>query len=256
MDKSERLRLGEVRAAFRAVGECRELGHDPDAWPAHLLTRLPGLTGAHMLVVGEMVFRGPRPVPVRMAHTGWPFARAMEYWSNWCYQDDAPDHPGMVAFAARPRPRGTATRQELVPDRDWDVSPYVNEVLRPFGIDEGLVSSVALPGGRDHMLVCSRPTGEREFSPRERNLVQLLHAELARHLGRGLATSVDPAAGLTPRQREVLGCLLDGDPEKRIARKFGVTPATLHGYVKRVYRVFGVRSRAELLAYFLRRYRR
>lgn len=256
MSKTHRLRSRDVRAAFHLVGECRELGYDPEAWPAHLLTRLPGLTGAPMLVVGEMVFRGARPVPISLTDTGWPFERAMEYWSTWCHQEDAPDHPGMVAFAARPRPRGTATRQELVSDRDWDRSPYVNEVLRPFGIDEGLVSSATLPAGRDHMLVCARPTGERMFQRRERNLLHLLHAELARHLGRSLATSDDPAAGLTPRLRGVFDCLLDGDPEKRIARRLGVTPATLHGYVKQVYSAFGVGSRAELQARILRRYRR
>lgn len=74
------------------------------------------------------------------------------------------------------------------------------------------------------------------------------------HLGRALATADDPAAGLSPRLRQVFAALLGGEPEKRIARRLGVSPATLHGYVKQVYRAFGVSSRAELLAHALRRH--
>lgn len=256
MSKSQRLRLGEVRAVFRLIGECRELGHDQPAWSAHLLTGLPRLAGANMLVVGEAVFRAGRAVPLSVTHAGWPIERSLKFWADWSRRADAPDHPRMAAFAARPRPRGTATRQELVPDSDWDASPFVNEVLRPFGINEGMMSGVPLPGGRDHLLICSRPPGESGFGRRERNLLYLLHAELAHHLGRGLATSDDPATALTPRLRQVLAGLLGGDPEKRLAARLGVTPATLHGYVKQVYRAFGVRGRAELHAHFLRRYRR
>src|SRR5262249_44181120 len=43
--KSERLRLSEVRAVFRLVGECRELGADHLAWRGHLAARLGSLVG-------------------------------------------------------------------------------------------------------------------------------------------------------------------------------------------------------------------
>ena len=62
--------------------------------------------------------------------------------------------------------------------------------------------------------------------------------------------------GLTPRARQVLDCLLDGDSEKQAALRLGLRVTTVHGHVKRLYLHFGVGSRAELLAYFLRRYRR
>jgi DNA-binding CsgD family transcriptional regulator len=63
-------------------------------------------------------------------------------------------------------------------------------------------------------------------------------------------------SGLSPRKREVLHCLLDGDGEKQVALRLGIHPATVHDHVKRLYHHFGVSSRAELLAYFLRRHRR
>ncbi|HTA18065.1 MAG TPA: helix-turn-helix transcriptional regulator, partial [Polyangia bacterium] len=60
----------------------------------------------------------------------------------------------------------------------------------------------------------------------------------------------DAAAGpaLSRRERETLTLLLAGASEKEIARKLGLSPHTVHGYVKTLYRRFGATSRAQLLA--------
>jgi DNA-binding NarL/FixJ family response regulator len=80
--------------------------------------------------------------------------------------------------------------------------------------------------------------------------------ELAPHLGRALLVTTQPnRAGLPPRSLEVLDTLLDGDAEKQVALRLGIGRDTVHDHVKLLYRHFGVCSRAELLAYFLRRYR-
>ena len=52
-----------------------------------------------------------------------------------------------------------------------------------------------------------------------------------------------------------LGGLLDGDGEKQAAARLGISPATVREYVQALYRHFGVTTRAELMADFLRRYR-
>jgi DNA-binding CsgD family transcriptional regulator len=57
---------------------------------------------------------------------------------------------------------------------------------------------------------------------------------------------------LSPREQQVLGCLLGGDSEKQIARRLGISSSTVHGYVRRIYRLFDVHSRGELLACLLR----
>jgi DNA-binding CsgD family transcriptional regulator len=59
-------------------------------------------------------------------------------------------------------------------------------------------------------------------------------------------------ASLTPREREVLARLAAGDSEKQAARQLGLSPHTVHDHVKRIHRVFGVASRGELLARFVR----
>jgi DNA-binding CsgD family transcriptional regulator len=60
-------------------------------------------------------------------------------------------------------------------------------------------------------------------------------------------------AGLSPRLRQTLECLLEGDGEKQAASRLGLTRPTVHQYVTALYRYFGVSSRAELLAHFIRR---
>ncbi|HUB26738.1 MAG TPA: LuxR C-terminal-related transcriptional regulator [Tepidisphaeraceae bacterium] len=62
-----------------------------------------------------------------------------------------------------------------------------------------------------------------------------------------------PSRGLPPRLRQTLDLLLTGDSEKQIARRLSLSPHTIHDYVKAIYRRFGVGTRAELLALWVRR---
>lgn len=53
---------------------------------------------------------------------------------------------------------------------------------------------------------------------------------------------------LSPRMEQTLRSLLNGDSEKQVATRLGVSPHTVHVYVKAIYRKYGVSSRGELLA--------
>jgi DNA-binding CsgD family transcriptional regulator len=55
------------------------------------------------------------------------------------------------------------------------------------------------------------------------------------------------------RDRQTLDALMEGDSEKEAALRLGLSVHTIHEYVNSLYRRFGVSSRAELLAHFLRR---
>ncbi len=58
-------------------------------------------------------------------------------------------------------------------------------------------------------------------------------------------------AGLSPRERRTLRCLLTGCTEAHAARQLGLGLHTVHEHVRRIYRKFGVRSRPQLMAKFL-----
>ena len=65
-------------------------------------------------------------------------------------------------------------------------------------------------------------------------------------------TKPDPLLeGLPPRIRETLDRILAGDSEKQVASRLGISPHTVHVYMKALHRRFNVSSRGELLARFV-----
>lgn len=66
-----------------------------------------------------------------------------------------------------------------------------------------------------------------------------------------LPPSIFPAFGLSPRQRQTLDRILQGDSEKQIARRLRVSQNTVHVYVRWIYVAYGVNSRYELMARFI-----
>jgi DNA-binding CsgD family transcriptional regulator len=259
MGRSQGLRLGEVRALYRLVGECRELGDDVDGWRQHLAAGLCRLTTAQLCLVGECRLVGPERlmVPLDFVDHGHPTATARAFYLAWLKNPSVLDSELIRGFNRVPGRFVTRTREQFTDDRTWYASFFFNEAMRPSGLDSGLLSRYGLPGrDRHHYLVLNRLLGDRPFDRRSRRLVLLLHQEIVPHLGRGLATSEEPgASGLSPRLRQVLECLLDGDSEKQAAARLGVGVRTVHEYVVAVYRHFGVSSRGELFACFLRRFR-
>ena len=86
------------------------------------------------------------------------------------------------------------------------------------------------------------------FSAPERqmlNSIFLLSVAPARQIGYKLW---NPEAGVAPDMY-----LLDGDSEKQVAIRLGLSLPTVHQYVTALYRKFGVSSRGELLARFISR---
>jgi DNA-binding NarL/FixJ family response regulator len=80
-------------------------------------------------------------------------------------------------------------------------------------------------------------------------LVRETHAALAPLIGGVLARFDDPSPrDLTPRLRQVLDCLLEGDGDKQIAARLQLSVHTVNEYTKKIYGHFGVRGRTELLA--------
>jgi len=56
---------------------------------------------------------------------------------------------------------------------------------------------------------------------------------------------------LSPRLQQTLARLLKGDSEKQIAFRYGISPHTVHDYVKKLYKRLSVSSRGELMALFV-----
>jgi DNA-binding CsgD family transcriptional regulator len=147
----------------------------------------------------------------------------------------------------------TRSRGQLADDRAWYASAAFCDYLRPSGVDDGMMSLVLVAEGQAHGIALFRTPGERGFTARDRRLLHLFHTELAPHLSTDLAPpGCDPISGLSPRLRELLACLLEGDSEQQAASRLGLTRDTAHQYVKAIFRRLGVNTRAELMARFVR----
>lgn len=83
---------------------------------------------------------------------------------------------------------------------------------------------------------------------------QLL-ADFCRFIGKQLhSLNRGHSRSMAPRLRQTLSMLLEGDAEKEIARKLGISKHTVHVYIKALHKHFDVSSRSELMALFIRRF--
>jgi DNA-binding NarL/FixJ family response regulator len=82
--------------------------------------------------------------------------------------------------------------------------------------------------------------------------VPTLHPRAQQHLMRGIAEPETPSpfGALTPRERDVLALLAQGESNKRIAAALNLSIGTVKGYVSAIFEKLGVedRTQAALLA--------
>jgi DNA-binding CsgD family transcriptional regulator len=261
MGQSKRLRLSDVRAVFRLIGECRELGIDSTLWRMHMFAELLRLTGGKVAMGGptglHKNFSRVQPLPV--LDVGWDGPREQAIFHQYMLDGMHCQDPAISRFGAQlatlpaDAKSLSRSRRQLADDRAWYASAAFCEYLRPSGVDDGLMSLVVVAQGQAHGIALFRPPGERYFTPRHLRLLHLFHTELASYLTSDLAPpGENPILRLSPRQREVLACLLEGDSEQQVALRLGLTRDTTHQYVKGVYRRLNVSTRAELMARFVR----
>ena len=252
MSKSQRLRLGDLRSIYRLIGECRELGADPVAWRLHLLDGLCRRVGADVGIGGETGGLSSRSVPAPPVDVGWGETERKAFLDYLAAGHMFTD-PMMRALAALPRRTlSTHSCRQMLDKHRWHNSEHFNKYHRPVGVDDGIVSLQEIQVGdlsAENRIVLRRTLGARPFEQRERRIVHWFHHELAALIGRQLASASEPtAAGLAPRLQKTLQCLLEGDTEKQVASRLGLTRQTTHQYVKTIYRHFDVHSRAALAA--------
>ena len=256
MRKSDLLRLRDVRDAYRLIGDCRDLGNDPALWQMRMFVGLRQLIGAMVATGGEgFWFRPTQPIqPLSFFEVGFD-AHGRERYMAYA-REIGPRRDEIYRAMEHLRGRVlTRTRSATVPDRVWYRSANFNDYHKPSGTDHCLVSVCQVSAsGAVSGIGLGRALGERDFSSGEVRLLEFFHAELGRLVGRQLVSATEPSVDtLSPRLRQTLTCLVEGDSEKQVAARLGLSPTTVHQYVTALYRRFGVQSRAQLLAHMLRR---
>lgn len=131
----------------------------------------------------------------------------------------------------------------------------VNDLCEMVGADSAewvqSSSSDRVPKARFELRVRCQPLGELlfarrdgpAFTVRENRLVRWIAAEFPWGGDRGLASG----PRFTRRERLVIDLLLQSHGRKEIAKRLGISVNTVQGYIKDIYRRYGVHSHAELL---------
>lgn len=259
--KSAHLRLQDLRGLYELANECRERGDDAVAWRRHWFAGLARLIDADLAAGGELAgVRSGVQRNLGNAAWGWEhgfnpagWRRALELLAA-----DPAYSPQMVEYARRLRHQEGAalSGSDLIGEREVLRGLDYQEVYRTIGVHHVLWCSRFIPGAPDETNggLFWRSAGRSDFRDREKAIVAEGYALLAPLVGGALARFAEPSpAALSPRLRQVLRCILEGDGDKQIAARLTISPHTVNQYVKAIFQHFGVRSRAELMARWVRR---
>jgi DNA-binding CsgD family transcriptional regulator len=147
-----------------------------------------------------------------------------------------------ITLALAPRVVTVRRRRDLVHDEVWYRSDFVNVYRRPWRLDDSIYGAFGASDGRLVGFACFRAWGARPFTHQDIALARLFWEECAAQIAE------HGESPLSRRQRETLRLLLKGDSAKAIASKLALSVHTVNEYIKTVYRVKRVHSRAELMA--------
>jgi DNA-binding CsgD family transcriptional regulator len=258
--------VDEVSSVIRLVREVCDLWDDPPAWREHLLQGACHLLNGHVGMMladhdnengyfGHLTVIASFGVPAPMR----PLLQQTISRADQRRVEDVSENfsPGMTSIYATMIQQGwvTAAGNTLHDEATHHASPIYQNLRKPLDCDDYVVSVriVDVPR-RPEAISIDRPHGATPFGEREVALLKLIHDEVAPLVGVRLATEDHICRnGLSKRLRETLTLLLDGQSEKQVASTLQLGTRTIHDYVTRLYEHFHVSSRAELLAYFIRR---
>jgi DNA-binding CsgD family transcriptional regulator len=258
--------LNDVSSVIRLVREVCDLWDDPSAWRRRLLEGTCQLLNAHVGIMladyqpeqgwfGSLAVTAIVGVPESMKSLVQPAVSQMDQRQ---FEDVSENFlPGVMHLYADMERQGwtTVAGSHLADEASYHASPWYQNFFKQIDCDDYVVSIrvVDVPR-RPEAITINRPHGAAPFGPREAALLKLLHDEIAPLVGVRLATEDHLSRdGLSRRLRETLTLLLEGRSEKQAAAALGLGSRTVHDYVTRLYEHFRVSSRAELLAYFIRR---
>ncbi len=251
-DAVELLQLIASLAPFRS---------DPRAWRMELLSGLNGSLAAYAsaaFVLRHVNGDSAAPTVASFFHAGFVSdtqGQAFVRQINSAPFRDPFSRAVLDRFSTGRFGTLTCLRSDVLDDKTWNADPHMLAYRRAAGCGDCLLSlERSAERGTAYALLAFKPAGDSpgatpHFSPRERLLMDTLHRGLAGlYRGEESVQKLNRAAGLTPRLRETLEFLLNGDTERQVAMKLSLSVHTVHDYVKALYLHFGVSSRTELLA--------
>ncbi len=105
--------------------------------------------------------------------------------------------------------------------------------------------------GRWSCLIAARPFDQPDFTNLHIEILRLCLESMPPLWPLDCESKIHASLPITPRQREVVRCLLKGLPRKQIAASLGISVFTVNDHIKAIYEKLSVRSIGELASKFL-----
>ncbi|VGO22025.1 response regulator transcription factor [Pontiella sulfatireligans] len=161
----------------------------------------------------------------------------------------SPCDPSLAALVAEGK-HFVRTRQQLVGDEVWYSNANTQTYFLQHGIDECMYAINPQAEQGFSGIGFFRHTDRPPFSERERLIVETVTTEIGWLYGGAPTQRGADTERLTPRLRSVLTLLLEGYLCNQIADLLHLSPHTVKGYIRDIYRHFGVKSQLALIRHF------
>src|SRR5690349_9496715 len=230
------MRSTDVQAILRLVGGAAELWYQPALQREFTLDSLCKLLNAKAAVCytfGDVLTGGSNACGT-MTSVGLDDAQREVFQK---YLETGVPRDGVLDVLSAIEGRViTLARPDAVADGDWYACEHHEQVRKPLGLDHALyVKIVAASIDRQTIVMLARCEGEPAFTDRDAYLCELCLSEMAWPYTPEVDYTDPRIEALQPRLKKVMRHLLEGDSEKQVALKLGLSPHSVHQYVKQLY---------------------
>jgi DNA-binding CsgD family transcriptional regulator len=224
-----RLRERDFRAALDLLGAMGECAAGTESFARLGVERLPALVASEFTTLSVCnLLNGQRAV------YGLP-AGMLSAEDRAAFDRHFNEHP-LVRYHGYEGGRRSQRISDSLPLDRFRRSALFNDYYRRIRIDHAMALPVYVRGGLLVSFVLNRT--RRDFSDRERLLLDLLRPNLAR-----LYARVRTLDGLTSREREVLRWIAAGKSDLQIGAILGISPRTVQKHLQHAYEKLGVENR-------------
>jgi DNA-binding CsgD family transcriptional regulator len=240
----------DIRAIVRILGHVAAMKPSPDRQRKHLMGALAKLLGSDTWVwgVAPLLEAGKQPVYIYHQTCGFDEERMSRFLMAVEHPDSGVMTAPLAKAVAEAGSQVTRPIQQIVPWKRFTSSP-----AWPFwqgaGIGPILITIRPVPGYGISCIGFYRPVDARAFGEREARIAHIVLSEVPLLHEAGMPhAAARTLPQLPPRCRLIINQLVRGMSRHDIAAHLGLSPHTVHDYVKRIFQHFSVHSQSELIA--------
>ena len=240
----------DLRDIVRILGDIAAMKPDPDRQRIYLMNELANLlsTDTWVWCVAPLLDPGKQPVYL-YHHTGGMAETRMTRFIEAVEHPDSGEMTAPLAAALISAGSQVTRNIEQIVTRERYLLSPAKPLWEAAGIGPIQITLRPVPGYGISCIGFYRAVDAPMFTERDSRIAHIILNEvpLLHEVGMPHATS-RPIPQLPPRCRLIINLLVRGQTRKTIATHLDIGEQTVNGYVKKIFRHFGVHSQAELIA--------